>query len=414
MTKSKSILFIPSWYPTETNKFIGNNYRLQINLFEDIYNTHVLCGTVNHISIFEIYKLFLNKVRYFNLYAPPQGIGFYFYQIKLPSFFQSIPFIAKFLGKLNYSIQGKAYLKEVKNLRNIGFKPDLIHAFSSFRAGIVSLYLSKSLNIPYVVSEHQVFLMDKYTAFDQYNIKNSLIHANKVLPVSEHQHRQILMNYIPCNTEVIGNFIDDHLFKPTSNYRKDKTFTVLSVTYDSFIKDNNTLFKALQLLKDTNQLKFKVILVGGNFSGKNVEAEENPLFNKIKQYGLENETTLLSFLSKKDMPAYYNQCDVFVSTSVAETFGMAQCEAVMCGIPVIATANGGIDDIIDNSNGIKVPLKSYEKIADTLMRIATKQISFNPQKMRKSVVNKYGREAFKNRLSLIYNDVIDLYHSSIN
>ena len=86
---------------------------------------------------------------------------------------------------------------------NNDFKPDIIHAFSTQNAGIASFYLSKKLNIPYVISEHQVFVLDSLSDKKRSFVKNALIHANKVLPVSEHQNRQILMNYIPCSSTVV-------------------------------------------------------------------------------------------------------------------------------------------------------------------------------------------------------------------
>ena len=135
------------------------------------------------------------------------------------------------------------------------------------------------------------------------------------------------------------------MFKPAPQKKQD-LFTIITVTYDSFIKDNDTFFKAVQLFKEKSKTDFKLILVGGNFSGKKIDKTENPLYKYVKEYNLEQESELISFVNKSDMVNYYNQSDVFISTSIAETFGMSQCEALMCGIPVISTSNGGIDDIL--------------------------------------------------------------------
>jgi glycosyltransferase involved in cell wall biosynthesis len=94
-----------------------------------------------------------------------------------------------------------------------------------------------------------------------------------------------------------------------------------------------------------------------------------------------------------------------VSTSIAETFGVAQCEAMMCGVPVIATANGGIDDFISNENGIKIPIQDYEALADAIMKIKNREIVFDKNVVRNSVLNKYGSDAFSKRLKNIYKNV---------
>ena len=150
------------------------------------------------------------------------------------------------------------------------------------------------------------------------------------------------MNYIDCRTDVIGNLIDDSLFGIRESV--NDSFTILTVTYDSQIKGNHTLFRALREMVKRGVTDFRIIIIGANFKGRDIPATENPFYASLENYGLLSHAELKSFVPKEDMKAYYNKSSVFVSTSIAETFGMAQCEAMMCGIPVIATANGGIDD----------------------------------------------------------------------
>ncbi|MBE0695727.1 MAG: glycosyltransferase family 4 protein [Anaerolineaceae bacterium] len=44
----------------------------------------------------------------------------------------------------------------------------------------------------------------------------------------------------------------------------------------------------------------------------------------------------------------YQECDIFVLPTNAEAFGIAAAEAAAAGLPVIATAVGGLTDIIDH------------------------------------------------------------------
>jgi glycosyltransferase involved in cell wall biosynthesis len=50
-----------------------------------------------------------------------------------------------------------------------------------------------------------------------------------------------------------------------------------------------------------------------------------------------------------DMPSYWRDADVAVMPSTAsESFGMVALEAMACGRPVVATRNGGANDLVDD------------------------------------------------------------------
>lgn len=59
----------------------------------------------------------------------------------------------------------------------------------------------------------------------------------------------------------------------------------------------------------------------------------------------------------KNVPAYYAHGDVFVYTSLSETYGQVVSEALWCGLPVVALSDGmGVDQqLIDGENGFLVP-----------------------------------------------------------
>ncbi|MBC8121698.1 MAG: glycosyltransferase family 4 protein [Gemmatimonadaceae bacterium] len=62
-----------------------------------------------------------------------------------------------------------------------------------------------------------------------------------------------------------------------------------------------------------------------------------------------------------------HSCDVLVLPSIVEGRALVQQEAMMCGLPLIATANAGGDDLIDEGKtGFLVPIRSPEQIAHRL------------------------------------------------
>jgi glycosyltransferase involved in cell wall biosynthesis len=60
-------------------------------------------------------------------------------------------------------------------------------------------------------------------------------------------------------------------------------------------------------------------------------------------------------------------CDVFVLPSIVEGRALVQQEAMACGLPLIATKNGGADDLIsDGETGFLIPIRSPDAIAEKI------------------------------------------------
>ncbi len=73
---------------------------------------------------------------------------------------------------------------------------------------------------------------------------------------------------------------------------------------------------------------------------------------------------------------FLSSADVFICTSISETFGIAIREALMCGVPVISTKNGGAEDIINYKNGFLVNLHGLCKYCKSYNTIGTKRNFF--------------------------------------
>ena len=52
---------------------------------------------------------------------------------------------------------------------------------------------------------------------------------------------------------------------------------------------------------------------------------------------------------------YYQQADVFINPTLAETFGLTNVESLVCGTPVVTFAAGGNAEMLTAQTGIVVP-----------------------------------------------------------
>lgn len=96
---------------------------------------------------------------------------------------------------------------------------------------------------------------------------------------------------------------------------------------------------------------------------------------------------------RQDVANILRQADIFLLPSVSEGFSISTVEAMMAGVPVIATRSGGPEEIIiDGVSGILVPVKDPGAIVVAIQKLMG-------QSKRKRVIDEARRSA-KDRFSL--------------
>ena len=65
-------------------------------------------------------------------------------------------------------------------------------------------------------------------------------------------------------------------------------------------------------------------------------------------------------IRKESLPEYYAQFDIYCQPSLDEPSGMSVLEAMACGLPIIATEEGGLRDSVENHlNGLTVKRENF-------------------------------------------------------
>ena len=100
------------------------------------------------------------------------------------------------------------------------------------------------------------------------------------------------------------------------------------------------------------------------------------------------------------------KCDVLVSSSVVETFGVTLIEALASGKPVVTTDSGGPSDIVNDDVGILVPQKDPEALADAIEYVLNHYEEYCAQKLSQYAKERYSYEAVGQQLSKIYRTLI--------
>ena len=160
---------------------------------------------------------------------------------------------------------------------------------------------------------------------------------------------KIMREYdVGCHIEVVPNGIDlknFHNAKPLP--RADFGFAdedMLFVYAGRIAPEKNLelLFRAFagvtHVFPDAH-----LLIVGGGQKDYMDEAAQLP-----GELGIQKRVRFVGMVPYEKLPSYLAMCDVFVTPSVSETFGMSTVEAMGTGLPAIGIHSPGASDIIEH------------------------------------------------------------------
>jgi len=109
-----------------------------------------------------------------------------------------------------------------------------------------------------------------------------------------------------------------------------------------------------------------LLLVGGELERQLGYSQQ--VRQEIQAFGLEKHVRLLGF--RKDIPALLEHVDIYVQPSISEGFGRAVVEAMWDGCPVVASAVGGLREIVvQGETGLLVPPADSQALARALLTL---------------------------------------------
>ena len=250
----------------------------------------------------------------------------------------------KKLGNKHFKTAEKAIKKN-----NIKF--DLIHSHFVWSAGYVGAKLKEKYNVPFVVTAHGYDIYDLPFRDNEWRKKIEYVFnaTDYVITVSNSNLECIKKLNVKTPVKVIPNGFRSDLFylrelkecRKLLNLPLNKKI-ILTVGDLGEVKGHKYLIGAMREVIKFRKDVLCIIVGSGKLKGK--------LKKQIKKTGLENYIMLAGGKPHNEIPIWMNACDVFVLPSLRESFGIVQIEAMACGKPVVATYNGGSEEIITSDD----------------------------------------------------------------
>jgi D-inositol-3-phosphate glycosyltransferase len=107
-----------------------------------------------------------------------------------------------------------------------------------------------------------------------------------------------------------------------------------------------------------------LLLIVGGASGADGDAEVEKLQILVDELGVQNQVRFVPPQPHHLLSTYYRAADVVLVPSRSESFGLVALEAAACGIPVVASAVGGLLTLVDHGHsGFLVPGRDPDAFA---------------------------------------------------
>ncbi|MEA5361013.1 glycosyltransferase [Amycolatopsis sp., V23-08] len=131
-------------------------------------------------------------------------------------------------------------------------------------------------------------------------------------------------------------------------------------------KGFDTAITALAQLPDT-----ELVVVGGPERGRLAQDPEARRLRALADHlGVARRVRFAGQVSRENMPALLRSADVVVCTPWYEPFGIVPLEAMACGVPVVATAVGGLTDtVVEGITGLLVRPNQPKELVARLRRL---------------------------------------------
>lgn len=254
-----------------------------------------------------------------------------------------------------------------------GSPPDIAHAHF-WMSGLAAVGAGRRCGVPVVQTYHALGTVKRrhQGAADTsppgrigYERKLGRAAARVVAQCHDERGELVRLGVPPSRINLVPSGVDLSRFHPdvAADARGARAPRILSVGRLVERKGYADLVDALPLVPEA-----ELVVVGGPPpEGLAADPVARRLTTLARERGVADRVRLVGAVPKEEMPAWYRSADLLACAPWYEPFGLTPLEAMACGVPVVATAVGGLTDTVaDGVTGVLVPPRNPAALADAL------------------------------------------------
>ena len=295
--------------------------------------------------------------------------------------------------------------------------PDVIHA-NSIRAGLVMALATMGLGMPVIWHAHDV--LPRHPLSIAVRIVAGATSRNHILAVSQAAGSRfcgiilrLFNRQVPIT--VIHNAVDLECFQPNSESKRE-------IRHALGLTERQRVVGIVGHLTP-NKGQLELIEAFASISRENSDAVllvvGEPLFNRGADYAKSLGRAASSFAvtdrvrflgPRDDVPTLMQGFDLLVINSRTEAFPLTVLEGLASGTPVLATAVGGIPEMIRHrENGWLVPARDKRSLAEAMLTLLgdahlREQLGSNG---RRDAIARFSIERFSTEIQSLYRGILE-------
>lgn len=263
--------------------------------------------------------------------------------------------------------------------------------------------LAKLFNKKIVIHMHGAEFKEFYyisNADKKLKIINFLKDADKVIVLGESWKNFIYNLDNEIKIEVMPNFVKSVSEIVKFDYKKIRIVFLAVLIKRKGIFD---LIESINLLiKEDSSKQLEVIIAG---SGK----EQEEAIKRVKELNLEDIFIFTGWVDDNKKMEILLKSQIFVLPSYNEGLPVSILEAMSCGLPVVSTNVGSIEDaVINDYNGIIVNPGDINSLKEALRSLINNSEKWNQYSLngKKIIKEKYEEELYFSNLETLYENII--------
>ena len=377
-----NILWLASWYPNRVDAFNGDFIERHAIAVSRLANLTVLV-IIKDKSLAEkevdVEKVVMGNLAVYRVYYGSSPLG---------------GMIEKILSFKKYLQLQKKWYRQIEKERG---KPLVVHVHVAMKAGMLARWLKKRSGLPYLVTEHWTGYYPQsphniYEAnwlFRQLN-RRILQDARLVLPVSDALGKIINRQFAQCPCQVIPNVVDTDLFyfKPSDPQR----FRFIHPSYMNYQKNPEGILEACKGVRDRGY-DFELVMIGNT---------DERLVAMTTELQLTDNVTFQPAIPYASVALEMQRSSALLLFSRFENLPCVLLEALCCGLPVVSSNVGGIEEVINDTNGLLVEIENVSALTESMISMMENYARYNRADIASRSIAVYNYEAVGRRLVDLY------------